>query len=74
MKDSPQLWRSVSLAAETLGVRHPSQEVALSAGGSDGDAVLTADALAGAAQRLAWLAGVAPDELVRASVCIGSLM
>ena len=76
VKDSPQLWRSVSLAAATLGVRHPRQEVSPPGDGAadglahnDTDAVATADALAGAAQRLAWLTGVAPDERVRVSVC-----
>ena len=82
MKDSPQLWRSVSLAAATLGVRHPGQGVTLPGGGdgaadglahNDTDAVVTADALAGAAQRLAWLTGVAPDERVRVSLCLSCL-
>jgi hypothetical protein len=80
VKDSPQLWRSVSLAAATLGVRHPGQGVSLPGAGdgaaeggahSDADPVVTADALAGAAQRLAWLAGVAPDERVRVSLLSG---
>jgi hypothetical protein len=71
VKDDPHLWSDVLAAAAALRVRtagdaHGSTH-SMPAVVNDAVGVATADALAAAAQRLAWLAAVAPDERVRPS-------